>query len=68
MSSSPDDNVIPTGPLNEADITSKATDISKPTDDPSRKYVWRNITLFVYLHIASLYGLYLALTSAKWST
>lgn len=29
------------------------------------EYVWRNILLFVYLHIASLYGVYLLFTEAK---
>nr|CAD7407323.1 unnamed protein product [Timema cristinae]CAD7433152.1 unnamed protein product [Timema monikensis] len=30
-----------------------------------REIVWRNVTLFVILHLSALYGLYLALTSAK---
>jgi stearoyl-CoA desaturase (delta-9 desaturase) len=34
----------------------------------SLKLVWRNIILFIYLHIAALYGLWLMLTSAKWTT
>lgn len=33
-----------------------------------RQYVWRNIALFVYLHLAALYGGFLFLTSAKWQT
>lgn len=32
------------------------------------KLVWRNIILFAYLHFAAVYGLYLMLSSAKWST
>jgi stearoyl-CoA desaturase (delta-9 desaturase) len=32
------------------------------------KLVWRNIILFAYLHLAAIYGLWLMLTSAKWST
>ncbi|XP_014085857.1 acyl-CoA Delta-9 desaturase [Bactrocera oleae] len=32
------------------------------------KLVWRNITAFVYVHLAAVYGLWLMLTSAKWQT
>uniref|UniRef100_A0A182PS54 Uncharacterized protein n=1 Tax=Anopheles epiroticus TaxID=199890 RepID=A0A182PS54_9DIPT len=31
-------------------------------------YVWRNIIAFIYLHLGFLYGSYLLVTSAKWST
>lgn len=34
----------------------------------ARKFVWRNIIAFTYLHIAALYGGYLFLFSAKWQT
>ncbi|XP_047530156.1 acyl-CoA Delta-9 desaturase-like [Vanessa tameamea] len=37
-------------------------------DNYPRKYVWRNIIAFTYLHIAALYGGYLFLFSAKWQT
>lgn len=37
----------------------------KPAKEYKRKLVWRNIILFIYLHLAALYGAYLALTSAK---
>lgn len=30
--------------------------------------VWRNIILFVFLHLAALYGLWLMLFSAHWKT
>jgi len=30
--------------------------------------VWRNVLVFVYLHIAAVYGGYLMLTAAKWYT
>ena len=40
--------------------------------DPSKEYrleiVWRNVMVFVYLHVAAVYGFYLLLTAAKWST
>lgn len=37
-------------------------------DKQPRKYVWRNIILFAYLHMAALYGGYLFLLKAKWLT
>jgi len=40
--------------------------------DPSKEYrleiVWRNVMVFVYLHVAAVYGFYLLLTAAKWNT
>lgn len=40
--------------------------------DPSKEYrleiVWRNVMVFVYLHVAAVYGLYLLVTVAKWPT
>jgi stearoyl-CoA desaturase (delta-9 desaturase) len=38
---------------------------SKPPQKYKRQIVWRNIILFVYLHVAAVYGAYLMLTSAK---
>uniref|UniRef100_A0A1B6DS42 Fatty acid desaturase domain-containing protein n=1 Tax=Clastoptera arizonana TaxID=38151 RepID=A0A1B6DS42_9HEMI len=32
------------------------------------RFSWRNIIVLIYLHISSLYGLYLAFTAAKWET
>ncbi|XP_047106150.1 acyl-CoA Delta-9 desaturase-like [Schistocerca piceifrons] len=32
------------------------------------RIVWRNVVVFIYLHVATVYGLYLALTAAKWAT
>lgn len=40
----------------------------KQADNYPRKYVWRNIIAFTYLHIAAIYGGYLFLFSAKWQT
>lgn len=37
-------------------------------DNYPKKYVWRNIIAFTYLHIAAIYGGYLFLFSAKWQT
>lgn len=38
------------------------TEVFKPA------IVWRNVFLMAALHIAALYGLYLAFVSAKWQT
>ncbi|KAK6626532.1 hypothetical protein RUM44_009005 [Polyplax serrata] len=35
---------------------------------PPMQIVWRNAILFAYLHVAAIYGLYLAITSAKFYT
>lgn len=37
-------------------------------DSYPKQYVWRNIILFAYLHLAAIYGAYLFLFSAKWQT
>lgn len=37
----------------------------KQKDKFVRKIVWLNVAIFVALHLAALYGLYLAFTSAK---
>ncbi|GBO17663.1 Stearoyl-CoA desaturase 5 [Araneus ventricosus] len=37
-------------------------------EGPLMPVVWRNVILFAYLHIASLYGVYLIFTSAMWQT
>jgi stearoyl-CoA desaturase (Delta-9 desaturase) len=60
------------GVLNEQDAETYdgglATQSKKYASRRSVKLVWRNIILFVYLHFAAVYGLWLMLTSAKWST
>lgn len=37
-------------------------------DKRKLQFVWRNIILFAYLHLAAIYGGYLFLFSAKWQT
>lgn len=50
-------------------ITCEATVPNPPVKKPyKRTIVWRNVLLFVYLHLAALYGLYLMLFSAKLAT
>lgn len=43
---------------------------TKPANKPEpHKYVWRNIIVFMYLHVGTLYGFYLLFTGqAKPST
>ncbi|XP_033200622.1 acyl-CoA Delta-9 desaturase isoform X1 [Bombus vancouverensis nearcticus] len=59
----------PTGVLFEGETLEES---SRVVDAPKTKYkrqiVWRNVIIFTYLHISAVYGLYLALTSAKWAT
>lgn len=60
------------GVLNENDIETVdgglATQPKAIANRRKYKLVWRNIILFAYLHIAALYGLWLMLSSAKWTT
>ena len=37
-------------------------------DDYKLQFVWRNIALMAYLHIISMYGLYLFATKVSWLT
>ncbi|KAL0274795.1 UNVERIFIED_CONTAM: hypothetical protein PYX00_002834 [Menopon gallinae] len=52
-----------------SNIASNRGNSKGANDDKSKehkmKIVWRNVILFVYLHLAALYGLYLSLMSAK---
>lgn len=63
-----------TGVLNECDAETidggLVKDITqfKRAEKRKLKLVWRNIIAFAYLHVAAVYGLWLALTSAKWAT
>lgn len=65
-------DVSVSGVLNEADVETidGGLTIQSKAVASRRNYklVWRNIILFAYLHLAALYGLWLMLTSAKWST
>ncbi|GFT59100.1 stearoyl-CoA desaturase 5 [Nephila pilipes] len=49
-------------------ILSEKTTAESSKDDNIMQIVWRNVILFAYLHIASLYGVYLMFTSAMWQT
>ncbi|XP_056640408.1 acyl-CoA Delta-9 desaturase-like [Diorhabda sublineata] len=59
---------LPTGVLHEHDDEVQARMIPPEIVKPSERkveLVWRNIILFIYLHLVALYGLYLIFTSAK---
>lgn len=65
----------PTGVLHEEDeeiIDTIGNDSKKLSSQvPEKrelKLVWRNILLFIYLHVAAVWGMYLMLTSAKLAT
>lgn len=65
-------NLSVSGVLNETDAETIDGGLSKPAmqyaERRKLKLVWRNIILFAYLHLAAVYGLWLMLSSAKWST
>ncbi|RVE45355.1 hypothetical protein evm_009984 [Chilo suppressalis] len=65
---------IPSGVVFETETQTPdlglASDVSKLKQAAQKKYeyVYFNIVWFLFLHTVSLYGLYLAFTSAKWQT
>lgn len=59
---------VPTGVLHEHDDEVLAKELPPQTTEPEKRkaqLVWRNIILFVYLHLTALYGIYLMFTSAR---
>ncbi|XP_047530655.1 acyl-CoA Delta-9 desaturase-like [Vanessa atalanta] len=56
--------------LFESDLNKDATTPIVPPSAEKRKWeiVWRNVILFVFLHIGGVYGGYLFLTKAMWTT
>ena len=65
-------NVGVSGVLNEQDAETIDGGLVKRQEGYAGRrkvrLVWRNIILFAYLHLAAVYGLWLMLTSAMWST
>lgn len=65
---------VPSGVVFESDTQTSDLgldkDVTKLKHAANRKHelVWFNIMWFLLLHVGSLYGIYLALTSAKWQT
>lgn len=59
-----------TGVLYEGDTIKEPMLDEAPKEMPEYKVsiVWRNVAIFLYLHISAIYGLYLCFTSAKWQT
>jgi len=65
-------NVIttPTGVLYENETLSESQLIAADEESKEKsKYIihiiWRNVLIFLYLHLGAIYGIYLAFTSAK---
>ncbi|KAL7730320.1 hypothetical protein ACLKA6_016567 [Drosophila palustris] len=52
---------------NDFALTDDITEFKK-ADKRKLKWVWRNIILFGYIHLAALYGGFLFLFQAKWAT
>ncbi|XP_046442058.1 acyl-CoA Delta-9 desaturase-like isoform X3 [Daphnia pulex] len=42
--------------------------VSEAGKQPPVVIVWRNVLVFIYLHLAALYGLYLCFTDVTWAT
>lgn len=66
-------NVQCTGVLDEKDVETidgglKTGGNIKQADDRKLVLVWRNIILFAYVHLAAVYGAWLMITSAMWTT
>ena len=57
-----------TGVLFEEDADQEDVLIETPKEKYEIHIVWRNVIIFVFLHLGALYGLYLAFTSAKFIT
>lgn len=61
-------SVMPTGVLYEGNTPltePEKINAEKKEEKRPLKIVWRNAILFAYLHVAAIYGFYLAITSAK---
>ncbi|XP_015512922.1 acyl-CoA Delta-9 desaturase-like isoform X1 [Neodiprion pinetum] len=69
---SPNITSAPTGVLFEGetveDTTIVAPEIQKEKPQYVRQIVWRNVIIFVYLHLTALHGFYRIFTSAKLTT
>lgn len=65
-------DVTVSGVLNENDVETVDGGLVKRQEGYAGRrkirLVWRNIILFIYLHAAAVYGLWLMLTSAQWIT
>lgn len=60
----------PTGVLFEDETVAESQLMEEVKEKPKyiRRIVWRNVTIFMYLHLGALYGIYLSFTSAKLAT
>lgn len=62
-----------TGVLDETDVETVDGGILSPPEvkaggEYKRSLVWRNIILFIFVHLAAVYGGWLMITSAMWTT
>ncbi|XP_053980726.1 acyl-CoA Delta-9 desaturase-like isoform X1 [Hylaeus volcanicus] len=55
----------PTGVLYEGETLDETIINETPKVKYERRIVWRNVLVFLYLHLGAIYGLYLSFTSAK---
>lgn len=55
----------PTGVLFEGETLEEIQSLSESKKKIKRQIVWRNVIIFMYLHLGAIYGLYLVFTSAK---
>ena len=55
----------PTGVLFEGETLEEIPGLNEPKKKIKKQIVWQNVIIFTYLHLGAIYGLYLALTSAK---
>lgn len=69
MRMAPNVTSTPTGVLFEGEtVAEPLIEESKEKPKYVRSIVWRNVLIFAYLHLGALYGVYLAITSAKLAT
>lgn len=65
---------VPSGVVFESDTQTadlgldKDVSVLKKATPKKLELIWFNIFWFLFLHICSVYGLYLVFTSAKWQT
>nr|XP_012142137.1 PREDICTED: acyl-CoA Delta(11) desaturase-like isoform X3 [Megachile rotundata] len=65
----PNSTSSPTGVLFEGETLENTPVVVEPDKQKYvRRIVWRNVIIFIYLHLAAVYGLYLVFTSAKFAT
>jgi stearoyl-CoA desaturase (delta-9 desaturase) len=54
--------------INEDDLAITASTNEEDAQPIKIQIVWKNVVIYIYFHIAALYGIYLCFASAKWAT